>query len=249
VSCGAAGISIGAGKLGCDVIAIDLQPDGIERTVAAMRTVPARSFRPIHSDCNPIPLPDGSASAVVVLEVMEHMDDPARFLAELVRVGKPDARYLISVPDPASEALMRVVAPARYFQKPVHQYVFERRQFADLVRGAGLAIEGRDYCNFYWSLWWVFRMASGTSYLPGQPGPPPIIAAWNEVWKALEALPKGAQVARALDRAIPKSQVVRARKVRQQAGVSSSPRRRTLRKARPSSLRPRGRSLDSDAAA
>jgi SAM-dependent methyltransferase len=187
---------------------------------------------------------------VIALEVMEHVDDPARFLAELVRVGKPDARYLISVPDPASEALMRVVAPDWYFQKPIHQHIFEREQFGELLRGAGLAIEAQEYCNFYWSLWWVFRMASGTDYLPGSQEPQPsILSDWEKVWKALEAMPKGADVARALDRAIPKSQVICARKVTKQAAREPAPGRRARRKGRPSIHRTRPKSLGRDAAA
>ncbi|WP_215199644.1 methyltransferase domain-containing protein, partial [Escherichia coli] len=39
------------------------------------------------SDCDPLPLADATATRVVSTEVIEHVDDPRQFLAELVRVG------------------------------------------------------------------------------------------------------------------------------------------------------------------
>src|SRR5262249_42518945 len=150
-----------------DVIAIDIDPGVIGQMTQTMRGVPARSFRALVSDCNPIPLPDETASVVVAQEVLEHVPDPARVLAELVRIGRADARYLISVPDPASEALMRVVAPPEYFQKPGHVNVFERAELDRLLGAAGLRIERRQGFGFYWSLWWALRWTTGTHYAPG----------------------------------------------------------------------------------
>src|SRR5690349_17275109 len=105
VGCGAGALCRCAGMVGADVIGIDIHPDLVADTIEMMRAVPARSFRGIVCDSDPIPLPDATASVVISTEVLEHVDDPARFLAELVRIGKPGARYLFTVPDPASELI------------------------------------------------------------------------------------------------------------------------------------------------
>ena len=55
--------------------------------------------------------------------------------------GSGGAHYILSVPDPLCERLAKRIAPVEAFQKPNHIRIFEREQFADLVRGAGLVIE------------------------------------------------------------------------------------------------------------
>jgi SAM-dependent methyltransferase len=213
VGCGPGQPCVFAGNLGADVIAVDIDPGVIDQIKQTMHNVPARSFRAYVSDSNPLPLPDGIASIVVAQEVMEHVDDPARFLAELVRIGRPGARYLISVPDPASEFLMRAVAPGWYFQKPGHIHVFERAELDRLVGAAGLKIETRIPFGFYWSMWWVLRWTTGLHYPPGSAEPPPpVLAHWDRTWQALLSTREGRQAVHALDEAVPKSQVLVARK-------------------------------------
>jgi SAM-dependent methyltransferase len=214
VGCGSGPDCVFAGRLGAAVIGIDIEPLELERAAAAMREVPARSFQTLLTDCNPIPLPDATADVVICKEVLEHVDDPRVVLAELRRVGKPGARYLFSVPDPASEELMRVVSPAWYFQKPIHQHVYARGQFDNILRESGFEVIRRDYLGFYYSLWWVFRMAVGTDYHEGHPTAqkPAILDAWERTWKELESTPHLGELSQRLDQLIPKSQVVTARK-------------------------------------
>ncbi|MEO6807731.1 MAG: class I SAM-dependent methyltransferase, partial [Isosphaeraceae bacterium] len=212
VGCGDGCVCAYAGHQGADVIGIDIDPDCLALADEAMRGVPARSWRGILSDCEPIPLADASASVIVATEVIEHVDDPARLLAELSRIGKPGARYLLSVPDPASEALMWAVAPRWYWEKPYHRHVFEHDRFDDLVRGAGLEIVDREPAGFFWSLWWTFRMALG-NVQPYQPTPDSdLLKGWEATWAALREASESDRLSRVFDRLIPKSQVVIARK-------------------------------------
>lgn len=206
-----------AGGVGAEVIALDVEAHALEHLARRMAATPARGFRAVACDLDagPIPLPDGVATVVLAKEVMEHLEAPERFLAELARLGRPGARYLLTVPDPASESLLRLVAPDYYWEKPCHINVFERDRLDALVAGAGLRVTSRHCCGFYDSLWWLFRMAVGTEYFPGHPhfdGPPPILRDWESTWRALLATPRGAEVARLLDRMIPRSQVVVAEK-------------------------------------
>jgi SAM-dependent methyltransferase len=212
VGCGEGLVCAFAGHQGAEVIGIDVEPHLVERAREAMRGVPARSFRGIVSDADPIPLPDGCATVVVATEVMEHVEDPRRFLAELARIGRPGARYLISVPDPASESVLRVVAPRWYWQRPLHIHVFEHRELDALIASAGLEAEARHAAGFYWAMWWAFRLAIGMDH-PFAPTPPsPLLQAWDDTMLALLETPDGEKVLRALDRLLPKSQVVVARK-------------------------------------
>jgi SAM-dependent methyltransferase len=213
IGCGSGEKCVFAGDLGADVIGIEVNPDLIPILEAKMRETSARSFRAILSTSETIPLPDASGDVVICTEVVEHISDPAAFLAELARIGRPGARYWISVPDPRSESMMKVVSPADYFQFPNHINIFERDQFASLIRGAGLAIDHRDSECFFWSMWWVFRMACGTDHLPGgNSTPPPLLAKWEDLWGELHKFPMGHRLARAFNEVMPKSQVVIAHK-------------------------------------
>jgi SAM-dependent methyltransferase len=193
-----------------------------------MQGTAARSWRGIVSGCDPIPLPDATASAVICTEVLEHVDDPARFVAELARIGRPAARYLISVPDPTSESVMRIVAPRWYWEKPYHQHVYEHQTVNAMLQSAGLVIEARSGGGFDASLWWIFRMALGAQ--PHDPTPDaPLLRDWERTWSALLATPRGRQVAEALDALVPKSQIVIARK---DDGAAQRPSTRGARRSR-----------------
>jgi 2-polyprenyl-3-methyl-5-hydroxy-6-metoxy-1,4-benzoquinol methylase len=212
VGCGFGEACVAAGERGVEVIGIDIEPELIDRVRKRMLSVPARSFRGVVNDAHVLPLADATASVVICTEVLEHVDDPSAVLAELVRIGRPGAQYLITVPDPASESVMRAVAPSWYFQKPIHQTVFEHEHLDSIVRASGLTIECRTGCGFKESMWWFCRMAIGMNdkYEPAPPAQ--LLKDWNRVAAELDALPSGRPLLRELDRILPKSQVLIARK-------------------------------------
>lgn len=212
IGCGDGLVCTYAGSRGADVVGIDIEPTLVEATSKAMADVPARSFRGIVSDADPIPLPDAFATVVVATEVLEHVDDPDRLLAEMVRIGKPGARYLISVPDPVSESLMKAAAPAWYWQKPLHIRVFGRDDLDNRCRAAGLKILDRHVSGFYWSIWWTLRFAIGMEHKYAPTPDHPALRAWDVLCDELMRTPNGAAIHQALNRLVPKSQVLILRK-------------------------------------
>jgi SAM-dependent methyltransferase len=210
--CGAGYASTFASACGAAVYAVDVDANALSAIKERMRRQnPPRPFQTLLSDVNPLPLPDGLASRVVAQEVLEHVDDPHRFLGELVRVGRPGALYLLSVPDPVSESVQERLAPEAYWRKPNHLRIFQREEFADLVRDSGLIIEKRLSYSFFWSMWWFLFWSVEGEVVPGAPGTP-VLAYWNKTWAALMRTPNGARIKQALDGTMPKSQVILASK-------------------------------------
>jgi SAM-dependent methyltransferase len=209
VGCGDGGNSLFCLKRGAHVTAIDVDPQviaGIERRLAA---VAPGAYVTHLSDGNPLPLADAVASRVICTEVLEHVDDPQQLLAELVRIGKPGALYLLSVPGALQENLQKQVAPPSYFQKPNHVRIIERSEFAEMVTRAGLVIEEHTQYGFFWSIWWALFWACKVDLdKPSHPA----LDHWTEAWSAILALPQGAQLKQQLDQFMPKSQVIVARK-------------------------------------
>lgn len=221
VGCGEGVATLFAVRQGASVIFTDSEHDKV-RDLA--RQVEAQSDKPslgLVSNSLPLPLADGCASKVVCMEVLEHIDQPEPFMAELVRMGRPGALYLLSVPAPVGEHLQQGIAPASYFQSPNHVQIFTPERFAALVEDAGLVIEHRQATGFFWVMgmifFWASERAAGRD--PGgavrdriQAPYPPLMESWARTWQDLLAQPNGLAIKQVLDQFMPKSQVIIARK-------------------------------------
>jgi SAM-dependent methyltransferase len=75
------------------VIGVEPDPEHVQE---ARRRYPWLTF--VQGDAAALPLPTDSVDAAVMLDVLEHVADPAAVLAELHRVLRPGGRLVISVP-------------------------------------------------------------------------------------------------------------------------------------------------------
>ena len=213
VGCGNGGACVFAATHGANVIGVDIDPVMIELVNKRMREETlSRCWQTHVSDSNPLPLHSGIATKVICQEVLEHVDDPAIVLSELVRIGKPGAQYLLSVPDPVCESIQREIAPPSYWIKPCHLRVFEREAFGRLVEDSGLTIEMQSSYSFFWSMWWILFWADPVKNGPFGGANTPLLRYWNKTWHALLASQDGSRIKKALDNFMPKSQVILARK-------------------------------------
>lgn len=209
VGCGDGGNANFCASRGAALILADIDRHKVAAAVRRLDGSAARSVLPLVSDANPLPLPDGVASKIVSTEVIEHVDDPAQFLAELVRVGRSGARYLLTVPDPVAETLQKDIAPQSYFEKPNHVRIVERDEFVRMVTDAGLVIERRDACGFYWSIWWLLFWPANTS---AENPSSPLLENWARTWDSVLDTPQAAQMQKTFDKLMPKTQIIIARK-------------------------------------
>lgn len=208
VGCGDGGALLFCARRGAEVIGVDIDPGVISAIALRLAEDASNKFATHVSDSDPLPIADETATRVICSEVLEHVDDPAKVLAELVRIGKPGALYLLTVPDPLQEDMQKHVAPASYFEKPNHIRIIERQQFADMVSGAGLVIVEQSYYGFYWGMWWALFWACGVEL--GQSHP--VLDNWNATWKSVLKTSRGIALKRQLDQFMPKSQLIVARK-------------------------------------
>lgn len=95
---------------------------------------PGRGFAPLFGDIANLPFPDAAFDLVLAIEVLEHVADPTRALAELDRVTRRD--LVVSVP---REPIWRAANLARgkyataLGNTPGHVNHWGKRGFADLV--------------------------------------------------------------------------------------------------------------------
>lgn len=221
VGCGAGGASLFCARYGAEIVFCDLDQQNIESLEDRIKGTPARQSRGIVTDCNPLPLESGFASRIVAMEMLEHVDEPERVLRELARIGKPGALYLISVPDATAEQLQLPIAPPEYFNKPNHIHIFKPDELAGKITDAGLEIVERSSYGFFWNLWmcmyWVLDKAAqndpeAISHDCTKPPYFPLLDSWTALWARLISLPEAEPLRKALDEALPKSQIFIARK-------------------------------------
>jgi SAM-dependent methyltransferase len=89
---GSAGI-VASGPPGRILVGVERNPDYLAR---AARDFPWIQI--IDGDATDLPVPDGCADALVLLDVLEHIGDPERVLAEAHRVLRPNGTIIITVP-------------------------------------------------------------------------------------------------------------------------------------------------------
>lgn len=209
VGCGDGGNVHFCAMRGAKIILADIDAAKVEATRQRMIGTPARDVEHHVTDCNPLPLADATATRIVSTEVIEHVDDPAQFLSELVRVGKPGALYLLSVPHPSSEDLQKDIASPEYFQKPNHIRIISEDQFKQMVTDAGLEVISHSQYGFYWSMWMLLFWEAKVEF--SNPDHP-LLNHWANTWQAILDSPRGEQIKQALDAVVAKSQVIIARK-------------------------------------
>jgi SAM-dependent methyltransferase len=87
--------------------------------------------RAVRTNLTALPLAASSASAIVCLQVIEHLWAPGEFLAECARVLRPGGLLVVSTPDRLSfsPGLGRWEKPAN----PFHCREFDRSELRDLI--------------------------------------------------------------------------------------------------------------------
>ena len=209
IGCGDGPFAQFCAERGAEVIFADIDANKVAAVTEMLKKTPARAVIPLVTNANPIPLPDARANKIIAMEVLEHVDNPAQFMSELVRVAKPGAQFLITVPDPLGESVQKKLAPDAYFEHPNHIRVFQRDEFEKLILNSGLIIERRADYGFYWSIWWFLFWACKQDLAPPWH---PLLENWTRTWNMLLSMPDGPRIKKALDEAMPKSQAIIARK-------------------------------------
>ncbi|MGH0033398.1 MAG: class I SAM-dependent methyltransferase [Myxococcota bacterium] len=148
-------LGCGAGRMlgGLRSLAPELGWVGIDVSRAALavaaRRFPQMDFRRLEDPAGRLPARDGEFAAVLVLDVLEHVEDPAATLAELRRVLAPGGRLHLHVPcEGDALSLWRwLPRPLRDLKRRYAGHVqrFRRREIASLLERSGFQAERTRY--------------------------------------------------------------------------------------------------------
>lgn len=210
IGCGGGGYAQFCAARGAKLILAEIDPAALARATAGLQAMqPLPSFETHLTSGGRLGIADGAASRVICTEVIEHVEDPVLMLDELFRIGRPGALYLLTCPDPDSEAIFKRIAHPCYFERPNHIRIIGREEFAAMVERAGLVIERRLTRGFYWLIWWALFWGCAEI---SEDMRHPVLDSWTATWAMLLDQKNGARVKNALDDMLPNSQVIIARK-------------------------------------
>ena len=106
LGCGPGAHALALARRGYDVVGVDASP----RMVEAARTRAARhkagATFDVHDVSGPLPFADASLGGVLAILVLQHLPQPAAFIAEIRRCLRPDGHLLITAPTRGSTSLM-----------------------------------------------------------------------------------------------------------------------------------------------
>ncbi len=142
VGCGAGRHSFEAFRRGADVIAFDQSAsdlNDVDEILQAMKEqgeVPASArAEAVKGDALDLPFADGTFDCVIASEILEHVPEDHRAIAELVRVLKPGGALAITVPRWLPERVCWALSDEYHANEGGHIRIYR----ADELRGKVLA--------------------------------------------------------------------------------------------------------------
>jgi ubiquinone/menaquinone biosynthesis C-methylase UbiE len=127
-----------------DAHGVDISPERVQRA----REVTG-SDNVLVGSATALPFDDDRFNVVCALDVVEHLDDPARFLAEARRVLRSEGVLLFSTPNTASLGHRRKGCESFMYLDPTHVSLLAPERWRELLQAGGFAVV-RDGTDLPW---------------------------------------------------------------------------------------------------
>lgn len=157
-------------KRGADTVSVDLDDmylPVVREMSHAMRTSgEARAdamAECVRADALGLPFPDATFDHVIAAEVLEHIPEDTRAMAEIHRVLKPGGTAAITVPRYWPERVCWALSKEYTQTAGGHVRIYGASDLKDRLRGAGLAPTATHHAHAFHSVYWWVKCAVGVS--------------------------------------------------------------------------------------
>jgi 2-polyprenyl-6-hydroxyphenyl methylase/3-demethylubiquinone-9 3-methyltransferase len=159
VGCGAGFLSNHLAREGFEVTGLDASQASID--VAARHDLTGRA-RYLLGDALLLPFPDASFDVVCAMDFLEHVEEPAKAVAEMARVLKPGGTFFFHTFNRNPLAWLVIIKGVEWFVKntPRHMHVLrlfiKPRELAAMCHANGMQVgelHGSEPVVFSWAFW------------------------------------------------------------------------------------------------
>jgi 2-polyprenyl-3-methyl-5-hydroxy-6-metoxy-1,4-benzoquinol methylase len=169
VGCGAGRHSFEAYRRGADVIAFDQSAsdlNDVDEILTAMREqgeAPlSATAEAVKGDALELPYADATFDCVIASEVLEHVPEDDKVIAELVRVLKPGGALAITVPRWLPEKVCWVLSDEYHANEGGHVRIYHADRLRAKVLTHGLRLTHTHHAHALHSAYWWLKCAVGT---------------------------------------------------------------------------------------
>ncbi len=170
LGCGGGRHAFEAARRGADVVALDAGEAEI-RDVRAVFAAMADAGEldgagravGLQGDARVLPFPDGAFDRVVAAEVLEHIPDDQRAMAELARVLRPGGVLAVTVPRFGPEAVNWALSREYHDVPGGHVRIYRRSVLGRRLRAAGLRPLFHHHAHGLHAPYWWLKCAVGVT--------------------------------------------------------------------------------------
>jgi SAM-dependent methyltransferase len=168
VGCGAGRHAFEAYRRGARVVAADLdigELTPVSGMLAAMsaggEAGPPAAAAALTADATRLPFPDGAFDKVIAAEILEHVPDDGRAMAEIARVLRPGGTVAVTVPAWLPERVCWALSREYHEVPGGHVRIFTRGELTTKLVRAGLEVTGSHHAHGLHSPYWWLKCAVG----------------------------------------------------------------------------------------
>ncbi len=168
LGCGEGRHAFEAYRRGARVVAVDWGVAEVETTkrwlgaIAEAGEAPAGArYEVVRGDLRRLPFPDASVDRVIASEVLEHVPDDARAMAEITRVLRPGGRVAVTVPRFGPERVCWALSDAYHANEGGHVRIYRGDTLRARLSVAGLAPGRQHHAHALHAPYWWLKCAVG----------------------------------------------------------------------------------------
>jgi SAM-dependent methyltransferase len=168
VGCGAGRHAFEAYRRGARVVAADLDMGElapVSGMFAAMSAEgeagPPAAAAALTADATSLPFPDGAFDKIIAAEILEHVPDDGRAVAEIARVLRPGGTVAVTVPAWLPERVCWALSREYHEVPGGHVRIFTRGELTTKLVRAGLDVTGSHHAHGLHSPYWWLKCAVG----------------------------------------------------------------------------------------
>jgi SAM-dependent methyltransferase len=163
-------------RRGAQVVAVDVSAADLKDLAAVAgamiesgETTFASWAGVVNGDALDLPFPDASFDRIITSEVLEHIWDDERAIAELVRVLRPGGRLAVTVPTRWPERVSWAL-DWRYHDTPGgHVRIYRQRDLEQKLERAGLFLRGSHHAHALHTPYWWLKCVYGVGNTDARP--------------------------------------------------------------------------------